>query len=189
MIRIGDWSPAREHPATRAPLKCMASVFVLSTLISWARCGVLIIGLAAASGRIGQAADPYPTTPDKSTIQFAFTLDAPVGTLTVNIGRQEFEAWEQPAYPGGHPTFTTLPGAYSIELSDDPVLHIVEARPRAITVVTIGRSVDGAGYQVVAQHEIAPDQLPAAEQGAAPLRELGSAISFKIRVRDAARPK
>lgn len=167
----------------------MASVSALRKRISCVRCAVAIIGVAAANCRIGLAADPYPTTPDKSTIQFAFSTDAPIGTLTVNIGRQEFEAWEQPAYPGGRPTFTVLPGLYSVEFSDDPVLHFVEARPQAITVVTMGRSASGASYQVVDQHEVSADQLPAAEQGAAPLRELGSAISFKIRARDAARPK
>jgi hypothetical protein len=55
--------------------------------------------------------------------------------------------------------------------------------------VTIGRSVSGTSYRIFDQREVAPDQLPAADQGAAPLRELGSAISFKIRARDAARPK
>jgi hypothetical protein len=158
----------------------MGFLLVSRKLLSSVSCVAVLIGGAAATCRSGLAADPYPTAPDSSTIQFAFSTDAPIGTLTVNTGSQDFQMWEQPAYPGGHPTFTLSPGRYSIEFGGDPVLYFVQARPQAITVVTIGRSASGTNYRFVGEHEVTPDQLVATEQGAAPLRELGSVISFKI---------
>lgn len=154
-------------------------------LISFAAGAAAMIAVAAAGCRTGTAAEPYPSAPDTSTIQFAFTPDVPLGTLTVTVGPQDFEAWEQPAYPGGHPTFTLYPGLYPIEFSGDPVLHFIEARPQAITVVTIGPSADGAGYRLIDEREVAPEKLPDSRQGAAPLRELGSAFTFKIHAKGA----
>jgi hypothetical protein len=150
-------------------------------LISFAAGAAAMIVVAAAGCRAGLAANPYPTAPDTSAIQFAFASDAPLGTLMVTIGPQDLEAWEQPAYPGGHLTFTLDPGRYPIEFSGDPVLHFIEARPQAITVVTIGPSADGTGYRLVQERQVAPEKLRGAEQGAAPLRELGSGFTFKIR--------
>jgi len=150
-------------------------------LISFAAGAAAMMAVAAAGCRSGLAADPYPTAPDTGTIQFAFASDVPLGTLLVTVGPQDLEAWEQPAYPGGHLTFTLYPGRYPIEFSGDPVLHFIEARPQAISVVTIGPSANGTGYRLVGERQVAPDKLPDAKQGAAPLRELGSGFTFKIR--------
>jgi len=141
-----------------------------------------VVAVAAAASWPTLAADPYPAAADKSTIQFAFTTDAPRGTLIVTMGRRDVEAWEQPAYPGGRPTFTLAPGRYPIEFPGDPALHFVDAKPQTVTIVTIGRSpTASSGYRIVEQRDVAPSRLPAADQGAAPLGELGPAVSFVIR--------
>jgi hypothetical protein len=156
----------------------MFSSFALPKSVGLVVCAGLVT-LANGGDRTASAADPYPRTPDRSTIQFALSADAPIGTLTVHVGRQNLEAWEQPAYPGGRPTFTLFPGKYPVEFAGDPTLHMVDARPQAITVVNVGRS--NRSYRILSQEKVRPDQLQAAHQGAAPLSELGSVISFKIR--------
>jgi hypothetical protein len=149
-------------------------------------CRFLLPALAAAVTVLcggpppsARAADPVPHGAGQSTIQFAFADDAPMGTMRVRMGRNNSEAWEQPAYPGAHLTFTLPPGRYAVEVPGDPVLHFVEAPPGGTAIVAVRRGGAG-GYEVADERRIPSGALPEAETGAAPLHELGPSVSFAI---------
>jgi len=135
--------------------------------------------LSAWQPPFARAADPLPHDTGQSTVQFAFADDAPMGTMRVRTGRDDSEAWEQPAFPGAHLTFTLPPGRYAVEVPGDPVLHFVEAPPGGTAVVAVRRGRAG-GYDVADERQVPSGALPKADLGSAPLYELGPSVSFAI---------